>query len=111
MDSKKDRIDEAKKRISYLYHYNIDVNVAIKLMQDRDINDEFIMDIYRQLSTEVEKLMEERFYCYTIKDNINDYFDIIDFWTSRYILTYRNYSPKSTFHGIKIFDSFNDKSM
>jgi hypothetical protein len=54
--------DERTQRISRLYHGDVNVKEALKLMQPHNISSKFVRDIYTQLSKKVEKLMTERFH-------------------------------------------------
>jgi hypothetical protein len=107
METNEQAIHDSTKRISRLYHDNIDVNLAIKSMQNWNVSAEFVRDIYMQLSKEVEKLMTDRFHYHTL----NNCFYKIEFWTSRYLIGYNFESSDTAFHEIKIIDLFSDRSM
>jgi hypothetical protein len=94
--------DEKNTRlISGLYSNYVNVEQDVELMQDQNIHDE--------QSTEVENSMERfHYYNFELNQNFSDY--VFSYWTSRYLLTCRNYSPNPAFHEIEIFDLFNDKS-
>jgi hypothetical protein len=111
METNEPTIDEAKQQISRLYYDNIDVEEAIDVMQDQNVSFEFVRDVYTQLSNEVEKLMMDRFHYYTIKGEQNFILHYnIYYWTSRYLLVFRNRLSKSAIPEIEMIDLFNNKS-
>jgi hypothetical protein len=107
MASENDNIDEVAQVIFNLYYDCVNIEEAVKLMGSQNISAELVKSIYNELSTEIDKLTD-RFYYYTIEVETDD---VITYWTSRYFLAYRKYSPDSAFHEIKIIDLFNNKSM
>jgi hypothetical protein len=109
MQATQERILESIQQICDLYHNNIDVDKAAKLMRSQDISAELVKAIYDQLSTKDEKLMMDRFYYYTIEPDFDDNFK--NCWTSRYLITGYSKSLDPDFHDITVFDAFNDKSM
>jgi hypothetical protein len=112
METTKQRFVESTQRIFELYHDDINVKEAIKLMRDLNITAEVVESIYAQLSAKSWNLMKKRFHYYTIEGEENFIpGDSIYYWTSRYLLAYNKTSPDSAFHEIKIIDLFNDKSM
>jgi hypothetical protein len=111
MEADEERIDQAYQEISYLYHYDHNVERAIELMRDQNVSSDLVKSIYNELSRKAEKSRTERFHYYTYKNDMNEYFNVVDCWTSRYLLGYRKYILNPAFHEIKIIDIFNNKSM
>jgi hypothetical protein len=103
--------DESKQEISRLYYNNLGINEAIESIRDLNISFELVKTIYDQLSKEDEKLLPGKFHYYTIEDYTDDFFKVIRFWTSRYLLVYNFESPDLAFHEIRLIDLFNDKSV
>jgi hypothetical protein len=110
METNENSLDEVKGQISRLYHDGANVDEAVELMRDQNVNAELIKSIYDQLLTDAEKLMTDRFYYYTFEAGIRGHFDRVTCWTSRYLLVYCNTSIGLSFHIIKIIDMLNDKS-
>jgi hypothetical protein len=112
MKTDEERIVESTRQIYRLYHDDVNVYQAIKLMRGQRILSGFVEFVYNQLSWNEEKLMEERFNYYSTENGINDSFDCVKFWTSRYLLSHHTRSLiYNAFHKIKIIDLFNNKSM
>jgi hypothetical protein len=111
METDEERIVESTRKIYRLYHDNVNVEEAVKLMRNRNISANFVKSIYYQLYRGADNLMTERFNYFTIEASITTYFDVVSCWTSRYLLAYRNQLSNFAFHEITIFDVFNDKSM
>jgi hypothetical protein len=108
MGDAEERINELTKEISRLYHDNVSVGSAISLMVRRGSSATLVLNVYNQLSIDVDKLMMDRFYYYTIYSQCDLPYHTVDCWAGRYVLAcYAN----SNSHIIKITDLFNDKSM
>jgi hypothetical protein len=111
MEAAEERIVESTRQIYRLYHDGVNVEEAVELMRGQDILSGMVEFIYDQLSWNEEKLITERFNYYSTKHGINNSFDCVKFWTSRYLLSHpaRSYNP--AFHEIDIIDLFNNKLM
>jgi hypothetical protein len=105
----KKRLDESTQRISRLYYNNYNVEEAVEIMGRQNISAELVNSIYNELSKDAENSMKNRFYYFTV--NINYSFDMVDYWTSRYLFAYGFDSSDSAFHEVTLFDVFNNKSM
>jgi hypothetical protein len=110
MEGVKARILESIQQIFNLYETDVNVDETIKLMRDRNISANVVKGIYDQLSEDAKRLMTERFYYYTLEEDLDKDLKRIRWWTSRYLLGYSK-SRDSAFHDITVFDVFNNKSM
>jgi hypothetical protein len=111
MESDEECINGVKQQICRLFYDNISVKEAIKLMRGQNVSLKMIISIYGQLFENANSFMMERFHYYTIEDDINNNFDGVNCWTSRYLLARRNRLSDSAFHEIQMIDLFNDRSM
>jgi hypothetical protein len=111
MQADEERINKIEQRISRLYHDNVGFYIIVELMRAQNVSVDVVKPIYDKVSAQAEKLMTERFHYYAIERDVDNHFNIVDSWTSRYLFAYCNRSPDPVFHEITIFDVFNDKSM
>jgi hypothetical protein len=79
-------------------------------MPDQNISAEFVNGTCNQLSAELDD-STNRFHYSTVKLNINDCVNFINYWTSRYMQISGFKSTDPAFHDIKLIDLFNNKSM
>jgi hypothetical protein len=109
MEDGEKRIARLTEQISRLYYNRIGVDKAIESMRDQNISAEFVKGIYNKLSTKFDNFTR-RFYYYIAEVYMKDFFNFIDFWTSRYLLIYPGGLNDPALRDINIFDIFHNKS-
>jgi hypothetical protein len=110
MEAAKERVFKSTQQICDFFYDRFNVEEAVELMGDQDINADFVKEIYNQLSTDADKSTKKRYHYFDIKSDNYSAYSEVSCWTSRYLLMYGFGSVDPNSHKIQIVDLFNDKS-